>query len=183
LRTAVENRLEGEETVLSSEPDELPNILETHGAELHALLTRLTLRADVAEDLLQELFLKLRRAAGFTRAVDRKAYAIRAAVHLAFDWRRMRRTTEPLLSDPPGVAESPLGRLIDADELDRILDAMQKLSERSRQVLVLHFIEQQDYAQIAAQLRKTEHQVRGLCHKGLTKLRTICRQPAHEPEN
>jgi RNA polymerase sigma factor (sigma-70 family) len=171
------------DTVLSCDPNELLGILDAHGAELHALLTRLTLRAGVAEDLLQELFLKLRRSRGFTRATDRRAYAIRAAVHLAFDWRRTRRTTEALLSDPPGVAGSPLQRLIDAEELDRILDAMRRLSELSQQILVLHYVEHQDYAQIARHLGKTEHQVRGLCHKGLTKLRAICRMPVNEPQN
>jgi RNA polymerase sigma factor (sigma-70 family) len=171
------------DTVLSCDLNELLCILDTHGAELHALLTRLTLRCEVAEDLLQELFLKLRRSRGFARATDRKAYAIRAAVHLAFDWRRTRRMTEPLASDPPGVAGSPLERLVDLEELDRILDAMQKLSELSRQVLVLHYVEHQDYARIAEQLGKTEHQVRGLCHKGLTKLRKVFRMPANEPEN
>src|SRR5262245_22798320 len=94
--------------MLSSDGNGVLRLLEVHGAELHALLARLTLRAGVAEDLLQELFLKLRGSAGFVRADDRKAYAIRTAIHLAFDWRRRRRTAEPLLTEPATEAGSPL---------------------------------------------------------------------------
>jgi len=61
-------------------------MLDRSGPHLHVLLTRLTLREDVAEELMQELFLKLSRSDGFRRAHDPVAYACRAATHLAFDW-------------------------------------------------------------------------------------------------
>jgi outer membrane lipoprotein-sorting protein len=37
---------------------------------------------------MQELFLKLQRSGGFFRARNSRAYVRRAAIHLAFDWRR-----------------------------------------------------------------------------------------------
>jgi len=153
-------------------------MLETHGGELHALLTRLTLRATVAEDLLQELFLKLRGSPGFAKATNRKAYLFQSAINLAFDWRRAQRlTTETLVTEPPGPTESPLERMIDAEQMEHVVDAMQHLSELSRQVIVLHYLQQKDYAEIAPQLGKTEHQVRGICHKALERLQTLL-QPA-----
>src|SRR5262249_12160969 len=48
LRSAAERRLKGwstGEAVMSPDPKRLLSLLEAHGAELHALLTRLTLRA------------------------------------------------------------------------------------------------------------------------------------------
>ncbi len=164
---------------MSDDANGLLEILSRHGAELHALLTRLTLRAGVAEDLLQELFLKLRSAEGFARASDRKAYAFRAAVNLACDWRRARRLTEPLRIEPPAAAEAPLDRMIDAEELEQVLDALPSLSELSRQVLVLRYLQHEDTAEIARQLDRTEHQVRGLCSRALAQLRDLLR-PAHE---
>ncbi len=38
---------------------ELLELLDKSGANLYALLTRLTLREDIAEELMQELFIKL----------------------------------------------------------------------------------------------------------------------------
>ena len=75
--------------------DDLLRLLDAEGPRLHALLIRVTLREDVAEDLMQELFLKLNRSKAFDRAVDPVAYAGRTAVNLAFDWRhRQKRRSE-----------------------------------------------------------------------------------------
>ena len=152
---------------MSPDADGLLRILETHGTELHALLTRLTLRAGVAEDLLQELFLKLRSSTGFHRAHDRKAYAFRTAMNLAFDWRRKQRLAGPLPIEPAATADSALDRLIHAEELEQVLDAMQKLPELSRSVVVLRHLQHHDYVEIANQLGKSEHQVRALYAKAL----------------
>ncbi len=166
---------------MNADADGLLGILERHGADLFALLYRLTLRADVAGDLLQDLFLKLRSSAGFARAADRKGYAFRTAVNLAFDWRRARRRSEPLLVEPQGVVEMPLDRLIDAEDLQQVLEALESLSPLGREVIVLHYLQHQDYAEIAKQLGKSEHQVRGLCHKALGTLR-VALLPADEPK-
>jgi RNA polymerase sigma-70 factor (ECF subfamily) len=163
-------------------PDELLNILERDGPELHALLTRLTLRADVAEDLLQDLFLKLRTSDGFARATNRKGYAFRTAIHLACDWRRARRETGPLAAETVGKGAAPLSGLIDAEELEQVLDALPQLSALSREVLVLHFLQHQEYAEIAEQIGKTVDQVRGLCHKAIRRLRLILPPTADEAE-
>jgi RNA polymerase sigma factor (sigma-70 family) len=156
---------------VNPDPDGLLSILERHGPELHALLTRLTLRADVAEDLLQDLFLKLRSSASFARAANRRGYVFRAAVNLAFDWRRVRRPTETLTNESAVAADPPVERLIDAEELEQVLDAMNALSPLMREVVVLRFLQHLDNVEIAELLGKTEHQVRGLCHKALERLR------------
>jgi len=159
----------------------LLSILEMHGAELHALFTRLVPRAGVAEDLLQELFLKLRNAEGFGRADNRKAYVFRTAIHLAFDWREKQRLAEPLRIEPAAPVESPLDRLIIAEQLEQVLDAMENLSELGRRVIVLRYLQHQEYAEIGQQVGKTEHQVRGLCHKAIGQLQALLRQATDKP--
>jgi RNA polymerase sigma factor (sigma-70 family) len=170
------------EIFVNPDPAGLLSMLDTHGAELHALFTRLTMRPAVAEDLLQELFLKLRGANGFERAGNRKAYLFRAAINLAFDWRRAQRPTEPLTTEPAAAPHSPLDHLIDAERMEQVVDAMQHLSELGRKVVVLHYLQQQDYAEIAKQLGKTEHQVRALCSKALGQLQTILHTAADQRE-
>jgi len=165
---------------VSSEPDGLLDILQAHGAELHALLTRLTLRAGVAADLLQDLFLKLHGSEGFARAENRKAYAFQAAIHLAFDWRRRQRPYEHLSTEPVATGESPLDLLIDAEELEQVLEAIERLSPLAQQVVALRYLQHEEYPAIAEQVGKTEHQVRALCAKAIGQLREML-QPA--PEN
>jgi len=73
---------------LRSRQKELLELLDKSGADLYALLTRLTLREDVAEELMQELFIKLNNSRGIGKIANWNAYAHRAAINLAFDWRR-----------------------------------------------------------------------------------------------
>jgi RNA polymerase sigma factor (sigma-70 family) len=175
VRTAVKPRLERrriKEFAVSSDPKLLLDLLEEHGADLLALFTRITLRADVAEDLLQELFLKLRNAGGLARANNCKAYLFRAAMHLAFDWRRARQATDPMPTEVVVREESPLDHLIGVEQFKEVLNALQTLSELNREVLVLRYLQNHEYAKIAEMLGKTEHHVRAICSKALGHLRT-----------
>jgi len=169
------------ENAVISDPNGLASMLEEHGAELHALFTRLTLRAGAAEDLLQDLFLKLQHAEGFARAENPKGYLFRTAMHLAFDWRQAQRPTVPMPVEPSVSTESPLEGLIEAEEMEQVLDAMHQLSDLGRQALVLHYLQHQDYGEVGRQLGRTEHQVRGLCHKAIGQLQTILRPAANKP--
>ena len=149
-------------------------VLQDSGQKLHALLLRLTLRADVAEDLLQELFLRLNQSAGFAGATDRTAYAFRAAVHLAFDWRRRRKTAAVQLEQIELAEEgaaSPLQSLVARERMERVLDVVGRLRGIQRDAVVMHYIEQESFQSIARQLNRSPHQVRALCHKGIRQLR------------
>jgi RNA polymerase sigma factor (sigma-70 family) len=140
---------------------------------LYVLLVRLTLRADVADDLLQELVVRLSRSEGFRQADDPLRYARRAAIHLAFDWHRRRKRSAAIerIAEEPAAAEASChDALVAREDFERILTSMKELSPLIRTCLVLHYIEQLTYFEIARQLGKTSHQVRGLCHKGIRRL-------------
>src|SRR4051812_22018822 len=86
-------------------------LLETHGPRLYATLARLTLRREVAGDLLQELFLRLGQSKGFPLAGDPAGYAFRTAINLAMEWRRGRRRESGVpLPDVPAGEPTPLAR-------------------------------------------------------------------------
>jgi len=54
-----------------------------------------------------------------------------------------------------------------------VLEALGELSEVSRDIFVMRYVLQNSFEQIAQELDKTSHQVRGLCHKAVTRLRTL----------
>ena len=167
--------VEQKEDLLDPQGRDILDVLARQGPQLHALLVRLTLREDVAEELMQELFLRLCRSEGFARAEDRAAYACRTATHLAFDWRRTRSRKPPmayLQVEPVGDTPPALNRLIDAEETERVLDAVSRLDAPYREAFVMRWVEQKSYEAIAPRLKRTPHQVRGLCHKALQQLRT-----------
>ena len=152
---------------------DLVAILDAHGPALHALLLRLTLRQDVADDLLQELFVKLVDSRGFRGATDPAAYVKRAAINLALDWRRARkRATVDSEVEAAAADARALDALIDREDVERILDASAELSELSRQALVMRFVQQESFDAIGAALGRTPHQARGLCHAAVAELRS-----------
>ena len=155
---------------------QLLELLDTSGAALYALLTRLTLREDVAEELMQDLFIKLSNARRLSKIRNWGAYAHRAAMNLAVDWQRRQKRavlSRGHVGEPSSRDSSPLGKLIHAEELQDTLNAIGQLRRVPRQALVMRYIQQESYERIAEQLGKTPHQVRALCSKALDNLRRI----------
>jgi RNA polymerase sigma factor (sigma-70 family) len=155
----------------------LMTLLDEHGTRLHAALVRLTLRHDVAADLLQELFLRLEHSDAFAAAEDAGGYAWRTAINLATEWRRSRarekaqQSMSERRSPMMRHALSPLDQLVHEEQVTRVLDGLGGLRELTRTCFVLRFIEQQSYQEIGDRLSKTPHQVRGLCHAAVRQLR------------
>lgn len=156
----------------------LLEILEVDGRQLHLLLARLTLREDVAEDLMQELFLKLQRSCGFLQAKYPRAYVRQAAIHLAFDWRRRqqrRLDVECLDLDPKTNTPSLLDKLVDGEEVEQIIEALDHIPAVARDCVLLRYLQQEEYDTIADHLGKTPHQVRAICYKAISQLRKLFR--------
>lgn len=153
----------------------LLHLLRTSGPELHALFLRLTLRADRAEELMQELFLKLHRTGALARAENPRAYAYRAAIHLALDLRRREKSQPRVHGDVPeniaAPGTPPLQALIVNEQAQQVLAVMAELSGPAREAAVLHYIQQRSYEETAAMMEKTPHQVRALCQDALRQLR------------
>jgi RNA polymerase sigma-70 factor (ECF subfamily) len=158
---------------------QLLELLDRSGAKLHTLLTRLTLREDVAEELMQELFVKLSDVATSEKISNWDAYAYKAAVNLAFDWRRRNRQSfVPLeeISEPASDDCSPLEGLIHNEAVQQVLSAVGQLNGAAREAFVMRYIQQESYESIAEQLDKTPHQVRALCSRVMNYLRDVVGQ-------
>ncbi len=151
-------------------------LLDMSGERLHKLLARLTRREDVVGDLLQELFIRLWNSKAFDKAENPFAYAYRAAINLAFEWRRRQKTTCQLLEENcPAVEDGPsaLGKMIQAEELEQVLNATSKLTDLARDIVVMRYIEQDSYEEIAQRLGKKPQYMRALCAKAMARLREL----------
>ncbi len=152
----------------------LLRFLEESGPRLHGMLTRLTLDEYAAEELMQELFIRLFEINHLEKIENLKAYACRIAINLAFDRRRKQCSFATIPDDQTDHRAQKVDiRLIQNEQLQRILDAIKHLSGLTRECFVLRYIEQMDYGQIAERTQKTSQQVRGLCSKGIRRIRQI----------
>jgi len=138
------------------------------------MLTRLTLDETIAEDLVQELFLRLIEIKHPDKIGNLHAYAYRMAINLAFDRRRKQHFFKPIPENQTDLQTPQVHRrLIQKEELQQILNAAEQLSGQTRECFVLRYIEQIEYDQIAARIQKNAHQVRALCYKGIRSIRQI----------
>ena len=161
---------------MSSGNKELLELLDRSGAQLYALLTRLTLREDAAEELMQDLFIKLKNSRSAAKVVNLDAYARRAAINLAFDWRRTHKRAILRLgqvSEPVADNTSPLSKMIHSEEMQDTLNAVGQLKKSAREALVMRYIQQQSYDDIGRQMGKTSHQVRAICSRSIRRLRDM----------
>ena len=143
---------------------------------MHRLLARLTLSEDVVGDLLQELFIRLWNSKAFDKAEDPSSYAYRAAINLAFEWRRRRKKSfRSIEADclQKERSSSVLGKMIQNEELQQVLDATSRLTDLARDVVVMHYIEQESYEEIAQRLGKKPQYLRALNAKAIARLREL----------
>jgi len=188
LRLQTRGRLssdyQGFVTALMPNSDKLLELLARSGPSLHALLTKLTLRQDVAEDLMQDLFIRL-SGSNLERVDNLDAYAKTVAINLAFDWRRKKGPHVSLdaedAPEPTVEEKSPLSRLVENEEVRKVFGAMDRLNKVQRKVFVLRYIQQYSFEQIAEETGKTPHHVRALCSRALTKVRGICAKAVLRP--
>jgi len=162
--------------VLQGGLQRLLEVFERSGPSLYTLLTRLVLREDIAEELMQELFVKLANFKGLDKVRDLAAYAHKTAVNMAFDWRKARVKGPYRLNNAPEPVSgsiSPLDKLSMNEEIEDVLCAISQLRGASREAFVMRYIQQQDYEYIAGQMGKTPNQVCALCFKALMHIRYV----------
>jgi RNA polymerase sigma factor (sigma-70 family) len=149
----------------------LHDLLDQHGRALHALLLKLTLRPGAAEELFQELFVRLGRSTGFASSRDPAAYAFRSAIHLAMDWRRSRRTSGASEEAIDTSTPDGLSQLVRDEEVRRALEAIDELPELTREAVCLRYLQQWDYEAVGRAIERTPHQARALCASGIATVR------------
>jgi len=151
-------------------------LLDMSGERLHRLLVRLTQREDVVGDLLQELFIRLWNSKAFDKAEDPFAYTYRATINLAFEWRRRQKASCQFFEENCPAANDcslALGKMIQAEELEQVLNATSKLTDLARDVVVMRYIEQDSYEEIGRRLGKKPQYMRALCAKAIVRLREL----------
>ena len=170
------NRELGSVNGLQNQMSEISEFFDRAGMDLYAMLTRLTLCKDAAEELIQELFLRLVTFRYIDKVGNLNAYAYRTAINLAFDWRSRQKPTPLRLDEADGPAsnENPaLSELVRIEHMQDVLNAIGQLEGISRDAFVMRYVEHESFNYIAEQLDKTPHQVRALCSKALIKLRCL----------
>lgn len=158
-------------------------LLERHRTPVVHFLYRMVQNRAIAEDLAQEVFLRVYRSrAGYEPSAKFTTWLFRIATNLAFNWIRdekNRRQQRSLDGDESGAVARQIGdgkpsvekRLVDEVKLQEVRDAIAQLPEKQRAAVLMHKYEEMEYSQIAKVLSLSESAVKSLLFRAYENLR------------
>jgi RNA polymerase sigma-70 factor, ECF subfamily len=151
--------------------------LAAHRETVRDVLRRLVRDEALAEDLVQEAFLRAARAAGSLRGDAAPGTWLTAiALNLARDhFRSLKRIPQSeilaLAEDIPDPCQAEI-EVLRAEMSACILEHIARLKERQREAILLHQFAGLGHREIAAALGVSENNARVLLHRALQVLRT-----------
>ncbi len=150
-------------------------LVEGYGAVLFRVAYSMMHSRAEAEDVVQDVFVRvLERRGGLPEVRDMRVWLVRIAWNLALDRRRRVRPEQMDEELAAGLVGSDLAAdeaVAQAQRVQRMLKAIDKLPKDERQALLLSGVEDLTNAEVAAVMGKTESATRALLFRARTRLR------------
>jgi RNA polymerase sigma-70 factor (ECF subfamily) len=173
------------------ESEAFDRLVDLYGRRVYGFLLRTTGRREDAEDLLQEVFLRLvRMLPSYSHGGNFEGWLFRIAANLGRDRiRRLRRS--PIVASlaqegdeqggggagawdrPDESAPAPDGAMVREEQIDRVQAALSRLPDAEREVVLLRFYSNMSFAEIAEAMGTPLGTALARSHRGLGKLRQI----------
>jgi len=164
-------------------------LIGVYSPRLYGYLLRLVGRREDAEDLLQEVFLRLVRAMeGYRHDGQLTAYLFRIATNVVRDWHRRRKVRPRQVSGSEvvdaeqgmglegqlaGDGPAPDASMIQSERAEALNSALARLPDEQRQVILLRHFSQMPFGEIADLLQCPVGTVLARAHRGLKRLREL----------
>lgn len=152
-------------------------LASTYGAQLQRYLMRMLGRADVAEEVAQETYLKLYRLSRPDEVICPQALLFDVATKLAITRLRRARAEETLAASAaemealPDDVSRPDRRAAAAEAVEKLTEIMEQLPPSLRQVFVMRYVKHMPRQEIAERLSITV----GAVEQRLTRALAQCR--------
>ncbi|NOX58488.1 MAG: RNA polymerase sigma factor [Planctomycetes bacterium] len=172
------------------DPAAFDSLIDAYGVRLHGYLFRLTGSRDDADDLLQELFLRVvRMIRSYEHDSRFEGWLFRIATNLVRD--RIRRagrgpqvvSLQPADNDDGGrlrlaepddpMAPSPDASMQLADDVDALQKGLAQLPEAEREVIMLRHFSDLSFAEISTAMGTPLGTALARAHRGLAKLKAF----------
>ena len=194
MATAVMNLLENLQTdktlverCLAGDDLAWDELVRTHTKRVYGLCYRFTNSATEAQDLTQEVFLRIFKSVKSFRSDEGNftTWMARLTRNLLIDhYRRTRqdRSTDsienqlPILEERITATARPDGLVAGREAREQLQAALQKLSPELRETLILRDLEEMEYREIADVLRIPEGTVKSRLNRARTELARVMRK-------
>ena len=153
---------------------ELARLYEAHAPAAYRLAFLLTGETDLAEDLVQDAFVRIIGRFGQLRSAEAfDAYLRRTVVNLSYGVFRRRRVERAFLAaEARHAAAGRPGALPDVEAADELWHQLRHVASRQRAVLVLRYYEDLSEHQTADVLGCSVRTVKSLTARGLAAMRS-----------
>jgi RNA polymerase sigma factor (sigma-70 family) len=178
---------------LEGDQDAWERIVRQHWRKVFNLAYKFVGRHDEAEDLTQDIFLKIFKALHtFDRRANFQTWLISISRNLCIDhYRSVRKERQTMARDidaselsPASPERGPYGQLEELDVRQRIKRALNQLAPTLREAVMLRDLQEFSYQEIAAKLNLPEGTVKSRINRGRLELaRQLRRLQAKQPVN
>jgi RNA polymerase sigma-70 factor (ECF subfamily) len=163
--------------------DSLELLHKRHRGNVQRLIRRITGNAAIAEELSQEVFLRVYQArARYEPTASFSTWLYRIAFNRSLNWLRSQnqyRNTTSFDAQPASMRRiqepgaTPERKLLDQEHIERIRQVINSLPPRQRQALILHKYEGLDYVQIAERMDTTVPAIKSLLFRTYLSLQEL----------
>ncbi|MGQ0735578.1 MAG: RNA polymerase sigma factor [Acidobacteriota bacterium] len=176
---------------LAGDQDAWAEIVRRHWRKVFNIAYKFTGKHDEAEDLTQDVFLKIFRSLEtFDRRANFQTWLVSVSRNLCIDhYRSVRKERETIDRDvdagnltPASSTLSPIAALEQRDRVDLLKKAMDHLAPTLRSAVMLRDIQELSYQEIADRLRLPEGTVKSRINRGRTELARQIRRLRQELE-
>ena len=168
------------------DPKAFDELVDLYSSRLFGLLYRMSGSRHEAEDLLQEVFLRVVRTIDLYKHQGRfESWLMRIAANLARD--NIRRKSirkkniesagpdgnDDRIDNQPAATPPPDRPMDTAEQVDRLNEALARLSDGEREVIMLRHFSDMSFNEIAHTLEIPLGTALARAHRGLARLRTL----------
>ena len=152
----------------------LQRLYEALSSRLYGFLVGLTGRSSLAEDLLQQTFLRAMENLGRRRPGNVRAWLFTIARNLAHDAARAsKRLSVSTVPDDPDPSPSPSHQAVIDETTEQIRREVARLPDNQREVILLRYYADLSFKEIADLLGCPVNTALTRAHYGLKKLRKV----------
>lgn len=161
----------------SGEKASIGELFEQYHTHVYRYLYYIVGDVHLAEDLTSEVFLRMIRSLPNYRyqGISFQAWLFQIAHNLAIDhFRKVSNKVQVELEENLHSNEPDLDSTVENNlNSDKLRDALERLNDAQREVIILRFVAGMPINQVAQTLRKSEDTVKGLQRRGLASLRKL----------
>jgi len=166
-------------------PDDFDKIVEKYESKLFSYISHfIFVNKEDTEDILQDVFISVyRNLESYNPALSFSSWIYRIAHNQCISFLRKSKNKYIVSNTPTEEGEDWLENIISDENLEeevekeisseKIQNALQKLDETARAVIVLRYLEEKSYSEIADIIKTSEGNVASLINRAKHKLMTI----------